>query len=49
MVQAQDYVNLVSLCRESNLRATRSWAKQIGEEYSEQYYSEGLDTAAGQY
>ena len=42
-VTPQDYVNLVSLCRESNLRATRSWAKQIGEEYSEQYYSEGLD------
>ena len=42
-VTPQDYVNLVSLCRESNLRATRSWAKQIGEEYSESYYREGLD------
>ena len=42
-VTPQDYVNLVSLCRESNLRATKSWAKQIGEEYSESYYREGLD------
>ena len=42
-VTPQDYVNLVSLCRDSNLRAVASWTKQTGNVSSETFYSEGLD------